>query len=61
MPPIPVLGFCNRRRHWGTGSLKGGADYQQGSAQVFSECRLFSAGMKIVVDKNLENTVWQCF
>jgi hypothetical protein len=29
--------------------------WEQGSAQVFS------AGMKIVVDKNLENTVWQCF
>jgi hypothetical protein len=27
----------------------------------FSECRVFSAGMKIVIDKNLENTVWQCF
>jgi hypothetical protein len=24
----------------------------------FSECRVFSAGMKIVIDKNLENTVW---
>jgi hypothetical protein len=23
----------------------------------FSECRVFSAGMKIVIDKNLENTV----
>jgi hypothetical protein len=23
--------------------------------------RVFSAGMKIVIDKNLENTVWQCF
>jgi hypothetical protein len=22
---------------------------------------VFSAGMKIVIDKNLENTVWQCF
>jgi hypothetical protein len=28
----------------------------------FSECLVFSAGMKIVVDKNLENTIyWQCF
>jgi hypothetical protein len=27
----------------------------------FSECRMFSAGMKIVADKNLENTIWQCF
>jgi hypothetical protein len=27
----------------------------------FSECQVFAAGMKIVVDKNLENTVWQCF
>jgi hypothetical protein len=27
----------------------------------FSECRVFSAGMKIVIDKNIENTVWQCF
>jgi hypothetical protein len=24
-------------------------------------CRVFSAGMQIVVDKNLENTIWQCF
>jgi hypothetical protein len=29
----------------------------------FSECWVFSAGMKmkIVIDKNLENTIWQCF
>jgi hypothetical protein len=27
----------------------------------FSECRVFSVGMKIVIDKNLENTIWQCF
>jgi hypothetical protein len=27
----------------------------------FPECRVFSAGMKIVIDKNRENTVWQCF
>jgi hypothetical protein len=27
----------------------------------FSECRVFSAGVKIVIGKNLENTVWQCF
>jgi hypothetical protein len=27
----------------------------------FSEWRVFSAGMKIVIDKNLEKTVWQCF
>jgi hypothetical protein len=26
-----------------------------------SECRAFSAGTKIVVAKNLENTIWQCF
>jgi hypothetical protein len=26
-----------------------------------SECPMFSAGMKIAVDKNLENTVWQGF
>jgi hypothetical protein len=25
------------------------------------ECRVFSAGMKIDIDKNLENSVWQCF
>jgi hypothetical protein len=25
----------------------------------FSVCWVFSAGMKIVVDKNLENTFWQ--
>jgi hypothetical protein len=29
----------------------------------FSECLVFSAGMnlKIAIDKNLENTIWQCF
>jgi hypothetical protein len=27
--------------------------------RFFSGCRVFSAGMKIVIDKNLENTVWQ--
>jgi hypothetical protein len=27
----------------------------------FSECRVFSAGMKIVVDKNLENTFGNVF
>jgi hypothetical protein len=24
----------------------------------FPKCRVFSVGMKIVIDKNLENTIW---
>jgi hypothetical protein len=28
---------------------------------AFSECRLFSAGMKIVVNKNLENAISAMF
>jgi hypothetical protein len=31
------------------------------SCPAFSECRVFSAGIKIVVNTNLENTIWQCF
>jgi hypothetical protein len=37
------------------GALSDGTGFCLG----FSECRVFSAGMKIVIDKNLENTIWQ--
>jgi hypothetical protein len=41
--------------------IEGDAGFCSGFCPGFSECRVFSAGMKIVVDKNLENTVWQVF
>jgi hypothetical protein len=36
-------------------------DLLAGFCPGFSQCRVFSAGMKIVINKNLKNTIWQCF
>jgi hypothetical protein len=53
---------------WSAGGSPGRKDLVLNMMQMacrfcpgFSECRVFSAGMKIVIDKNRENTVWQCF